>query len=62
VLQEPEVLACMAQTRQGSAAVVGMLQALSGRELTAARSSLLGNVALLRASQHGAKVAEYLGA
>jgi len=62
VLQEPEVLACMAQTRQGSAAVVGMLQALSGRELTTARSSLLSNLALLRASQHGAAVAEHLGA
>jgi len=62
VLQEPELLACMAQTRQGSAAVARMLQALGGRELTAVRSALLSNEVSLRASQHGAMVAEFLEA
>jgi len=62
VLQEPEFLTCMAQTKQGSVAVVQLLQELSGRELTAARSSLRSNMALLKASKHSATVAEYLRA
>merc|ERR1712232_1487696 len=60
VLQEPELLTCMAQTGPGSRAVVRMLQVLGDRDRVSACNRLLQDMGTLRASQHGLVVAEYL--
>merc|ERR1719188_2233932 len=57
-LQEPEVLACLAQGRHGDSTVLRMLQALSSQERARSCTKLVSSMAALGAS--GRAVAEYL--
>jgi len=58
-LQEPELLACLAQGRQGDDAVQRMLQALSTRERARACDALIKHAAVFGASKLGHLVAEH---
>jgi len=60
LLREQGLLVRMARTRHGHAAVMCVLQALSGGELEAARRQLLDGVATLRMSRYGRTVAACL--